>query len=109
MMDLFDFAHSRWSDPKTSKEAAESIPVTAQALVVLRSYASDVPLLDVEAYRLAGFPSHACDGQRCSDLRKQGFIQRTGGRAKTPSGKSGHLCVITETGRRFLASKGGAL
>jgi hypothetical protein len=103
MTDLFDFPHSRWSDPDTSKEAVKSVPVTAQALVILRSYASGAALLDVDAYRHAGFPSHACDGQRCSDLRKQDFIRRTGNRAKTPSGKSGHLCIITESGQQFLA------
>lgn len=100
-VDLFDWAHARASDPDTSHEAVP-VKITEQALIILRSYRNGVPLLDVQAYRFAGFPEHACDGQRCSDLRKAGLIERTGDRARTPSGKAGYLCRITEAGRRFL-------
>lgn len=102
--DLFDSPHARISDPLTSHEAAASIDITTQAMRILRAYADGQALLDVEAYRRAGFPPHACDGQRCSDLRRLGLIARTGDRARTPSGKSGYLCRITEAGMKSLAS-----
>ena len=101
--DLFDWPHARGSDPHTSHEAAASVDITRQATLILRSYADGRALLDVEAYRRAGFPPHACDGQRCSDLRKVGLIIRTGDRSRTPSGKSGYLCQITRAGIAFLA------
>jgi hypothetical protein len=101
--DLFSYAHARASDPATSHEAAESIDITKQAKLILRSYRDGSALLDVDAYRRAGFPPHACDGQRCSDLRTAGFIERTGARAQTPSGKSGYLCRITARGLAYLA------
>jgi len=104
--DLFDYGtHARRSDPDTSHEAAESIDISAQARIILNSYAvSNRPLLDYDAYYIAGFPPNARDGQRCSDLRHRKFIERTGDRAQTPSGKSGHLCRITQAGREYLAS-----
>ncbi len=107
MNDLFDYPHARASDPATSHEAIERINITAQALCILQAYQCDEPLLDYDAYRLAGFPPNARDGQRCSDLRQAEFIERTGKRAQTPSGKSGHLCRITTSGRNYLALKNG--
>jgi hypothetical protein len=83
--DLFSDTHARASDPATSHEAAAAINITAQALRILRAYQCDRPLLDYDAYCLAGFPPNARDGQRCSDLRHAGFIERTGERAQTPS------------------------
>ncbi len=100
--DLFESTHARASDPATSHEAAATINITAQALRILRSYHNGTALLDYDAYCLAGFPPNARDGQRCSDLRHAGFIERTGERAETPSGKSGYLCRITSAGRHFL-------
>jgi hypothetical protein len=93
--------HARRSDPDTSYDAVPK-DITAQALRVLRSYRTGRPLLDVDAYELAGFGPTARDGQRCSDLRDCGFIARTGERAKTPSGKAGHLCKITLAGLAYL-------
>jgi hypothetical protein len=102
--DLFGYVpHARRSDPDTSHEAVASINITEQALIILRSYGDGRPLLDIDAYRRAGFPPHACDGQRCSDLRRAGFIKRTGERATTPSGKSGYLCQITQSGLVYLS------
>jgi len=96
---------TRRNDPDTSLEAAASVNVSEQSITILWSYAkSDNPLLDVEAYQLAGFPPTACDGQRCSDLRREGLIARTGERAQTPSGRRGHLCEITQKGWEFLAT-----
>jgi hypothetical protein len=106
LMAEFDFrapSHARRSDPSTSHEAAASINISYQALRILRSYKDGQALLDYEAYRLAGFPPNARDGQRCSDLRHAEFIERTGERALTPSGKSGYLCRITKAGLEYLA------
>ena len=81
-----------------------SIDITAQALRVLRAYhETDRALLDHDAYRLVGLGVNRLCHQRCSDLRTKGLIARTGDRARTPSGKSGYLCRITTTGRRFLS------
>jgi hypothetical protein len=99
--DLFT-SHARGTDPLTSHEAAASISIRAQALQVLRSYWNDRELIDHAAYRLAGFPSGRTSHQRCSDLRAAGFIERTGGRGQTPSGRSAYLCRITEQGRKYL-------
>ena len=96
--------HARRTDPLTSHEAAESIDVTAQGFKVLRQY-SWRDLLDYDAYRLAGFPQYACNGQRCSDLRHAGFIERTGERAQTPTGRFGYICRITPAGREYLRDK----
>ena len=106
--DLFDGLdrnprhHARASDPPTSHEAATAINITEQAIVILRAYRDRRPLLDVEAYRRAGFPPHACDGQRCSDLRHAGYIARTGERGATPSGRAAYYCMITPTGSAYL-------
>jgi hypothetical protein len=102
MTDLFDYMHSRPTDPLTSHEAAAAINITAQALRILRAYRSGAALLDHDAYFHAGFPPNARDGQRCSDLRKAGFIERTGGRDRTPSGRAGYLCRITPAGLAYL-------
>ena len=100
--DLFDWLHARGGDPPTSHEAVPK-DITAQARKILRIYLyAGRPLLDVEAYRLAGFGPTACDGKRCSDLRQRKFIERTGERGVTPSGKSAYLCQITETGVKYL-------
>jgi len=99
--------HARRSDPDTSYEAIESIDVTAQAIRILRSYRNGDFLLDHDAYQRAGFPPNARDGQRCSDLRAAGYIERTGARGTTPSGKSGHLCCITAAGLAYLKRVAG--
>jgi hypothetical protein len=93
--------HARTGDPSTSHEAVPE-HLTEQALRVLFSYRDGEPLLDFDAYRRAGFGPHARDGQRCSDLRHAGFIERTGKRKLTPSGKFGHLCRITSAGQDYL-------
>jgi len=105
--DLFDWSRARTSDPATSHEAAESIDISAQALTVLRAYRYNAPLLDHDAYRLAGFAPGRVTHQRCSDLRRAGLIARTGGRARTPSGRSGYLCQITPDGVNYLRAHRG--
>lgn len=95
-------SHARNTDPATSHEA---IPdnLTMQALVILRAYRNGKPMIDHDAYALAGFGPNARDGQRCSDLRQHGYIERTGERGLTPSGKAGYLCRITDAGLAYLA------
>jgi hypothetical protein len=103
--DLFTWSHARASDPATSHEAVP-VNITEQARRILCSYRDDDALLDFDAYRLAGFGPYARDGQRCSDLRRAGFIERIGERAQTPSGKFGHLCRITPAGHDYLKRQG---
>ena len=101
----FNGYHSRHDDPDTS---AAAVPenLTAQAIVILRAYAANnTPLLDNEAYVRAGMAGGRAKSQRCSDLRHAKFIVRVG-RAKTPSGKFGYTCQITEAGRKYLARIG---
>jgi hypothetical protein len=93
--------HARPSDPDTS-HAAVPVNITEQGVRVLQAYRDGEALLDVEAYRRAGFGPTARDGQRCSDLRHAGLIERTGGRGVTPSGKRGYLCRITAAGHDYL-------
>jgi hypothetical protein len=103
--DLFDWAHARASDPATSHEAVP-VNIGRQALRILLAYhSSGHAMTDHDAYSLAGYAPNARDGQRCSDLRKFGLIERTGLRGRTPSGKSGHLCCITPKGRAFLTGR----
>jgi hypothetical protein len=97
----FNYPHARASDPATSHEAVP-INITEQAFLILLAYSRSRPLLDHDAYRMAGFGPNARDGQRCSDLRRAGLIERTGKRALTPSGKPGHLCRITVAGHNYL-------
>ena len=102
-MSVFDaFPHARTNDPDTSHEAVPR-NIAGQALQVLKAYWDGAALLDHDAYRLSGLIV-AVNGARprCSDLRHAGFIERTGERGKTPSGKAGHLCRITPAGRAYL-------
>jgi len=94
--------HARTSDPDTSHLAAAAVNVTRQARAVLAAYLDGAALLDVEAYDLAGFPMANNRGQRCSDLRRSGFIERTGTRRRTPNGQLAHECRITAAGRSYL-------
>ena len=100
----FSYPHARRSDPPTSREAVDSINVTAQAVTVLFQYRKR-DLIDYDAYRLAGFPEYARNGQRCSDLRHAGYIERTGKRGLTPTGRAGYVCRITPAGLAYLRLK----
>lgn len=99
--DLFGNTHARADDPDTSKETAESLDVTRQALRVLWAYAGGKALLDHEAYKLVGFADGRTSHQRCSDLRERGMIVRVG-TGTTPFGKPAQLCRITQRGREYL-------
>lgn len=96
--------HARNTDPDTSHDA---IPdnLSAQALRVLAGYRFGDAILDHIAYARVGMDTHLARlaHQRCSDLRRAGYIERIGQRAPTPSGKFGHLCQITAAGREYLA------
>ena len=97
---------ARRNDPDTSTQAAAQVKVTEQMLQVLAAYADGVELLDEQAYALAGFRAAHHARQRCSDLRRAGLIGRVGRTAKTISGRSAHLCKITDAGRVVLATLG---
>jgi hypothetical protein len=95
---------TRRGDPDTSFTAAASVNVSASALRVLRIYGrpSVDRILDYDAYQLAFTHLASGIGARCADLRRNGLIERTGEKAKTPSGREGYLCRITEKGRAYL-------
>jgi len=102
--------NARLTDPSTSY-AAVPVNITAQAFKILQQYARaarhGLELIDHDAYMLAGFHPNARDGQRCSDLRRLGLIERIKDRGRTPSGKLGHYCRITDKGLRFLTNAEG--
>jgi hypothetical protein len=95
---------TRGGDPDTSFTAAASVDVSASALKVLRIYGRPTvdTILDYDAYQLAFTNLASGIGARCADLRRNGLIERTGEKAKTPSGRAGYLCRITEKGRAYL-------
>jgi hypothetical protein len=100
--DLFSYyPHARGDDPDTSHEAVP-VNITAQALRVLYAYRDDDAMLDHTAYRLVGLGVSRFTHQRCSDLRAANLIERTGERGRTPSGKAGYLCRITQAGHDYL-------
>lgn len=103
--DLFATPHARRTDPDTSHEAAASTKITKQALRVLNAYRGGMALTDHEAYQNSGFSLDIGHGQRCSDLRKSGLIERAG-RGRSPAGKAAYVCVITQAGFRYLREHG---
>lgn len=96
---------ARTNDPDTSVAAAQRVKVTEQMLQVLAAYRDGVELLDEQAYERVGFSAAHHARQRCSDLRRAGLIGRVGRTARTVSGRSGHLCRITEAGAAVLDSR----
>jgi hypothetical protein len=100
-----DYHHARPSDPETSHEAVPH-NITEQCYRVLRAYRNGQALLDHDAYRLVGLDVEFNGArQRCTDLRHALMIERTGDRGRTPSGKAGYLCRITQAGLDYLRSK----
>lgn len=98
-------AHARTTDPDTSHTAAQLVNVTAQARQVLAVYVDQGDGLTAdEAYRLAGLDALA--RQRCSDLLRRGYLERTGERRRTRQGRPAHVCRITQAGREWLAESG---
>lgn len=80
--------------------------IRSQTLRVLRAYSANHELIDHDAYRLAGFDAGRTSFQRCADLRILGWIARTGGRGRTPSGHSAWLSRITPLGMQVLLDTG---
>lgn len=83
--------------------------ITTQMTHVLRyGYGDGVARTDHAAYEAAGMNVEMNGArQRCTDLRHAGFIERVTidgvpQRGKTPSGKEGYLCRITQAGRDHL-------
>ena len=105
--------HYHRGDPDTSRRAAEQIRLSEQTLQILLAYFEAArPLLDIEAYQWAARTATITGGrqrerleyygcQRCSTLRKYGFIVRTG-TGINPSGSSAQKCMITVAGLRYL-------
>jgi hypothetical protein len=93
---LFPGPHARVADPATSHMAIPE-KLTAQAFKVLMAYRTGLLLLDHEAYARVGMTGH----QRCTDLRRAGFIVRVD-RKQMPSGKDGYRCRITLAGVAWL-------
>jgi hypothetical protein len=103
---LTPYQRTQRDAPDTSLNAAASVNVPASALKVLRVYDRlDRPLLDIEAYQHAFENLASGIGARCADLRRNHLIERTGQRKNTPSGRPGHLCMITERGRRYVRER----
>jgi hypothetical protein len=86
----------RRKDPETSAKAAMRLkPGSAKATLLGRYYLFD--LSDEEAAEQTGMSLYAAS-KRCSDLRRDGFIEPIGIR----EGASGHermICRITDNGR----------
>ncbi len=101
--------HARTGDPATSHEAVPSPrAMSAQMIRVLRGYRDGVARTDHDAYRMVGMDVDMNGArQRCTDLRHAGYIEWTGGRGETPSGKSGNLSRITTEGIEFLETLEG--
>lgn len=100
-MNEFEFPHARNTDVDTS-HAAVPRKLAAQAVEVLRAYATGMALTDEAAYERRGLTGH----QRCSDLRRERLIQRVPAKGLTKAGKQAYRCVITERGLAFLAKRG---
>jgi len=112
MSNVFPWPHARRTDPQTSKDTAARIDISAQAWRVLQAYKTGRALLDHDAYKLVGIAEEnqkRFAHQRCSDLRANGLIERTGDRGVTPSGNTGYLCRITQEGKNFIASGGKSI
>ena len=90
--------HARETDPATSHEAVPR-NIAYLMLVALRTYRHGNAMIDHDAGRLCNRDVH----QRCSDLRRKGYIERDGTRGITPSLKSAYRCRITALGSAFLA------
>ncbi len=98
MNDLFDYPHARTDDVDTSHEAVP-VNLTKQARAVLFAYSDGKHWIDEDAYARVGLVGH----QRCSDLRREGLIERTGVKGRTKAGKKSHICRITEAGLKYIA------
>lgn len=108
-----DAALARSSDPQTSKDAAKAMRIrsASQKAALLREYADSDGLTDEEAGMLSGL-AHQKAGywKRCSELRKAGYIVKTGDVRQGSTGMAQDVCVITQAGRAALsqANKGNA-
>lgn len=105
MRPAYTYTMRRNTDPATSHAAATSAaPRTgSQKATLLRAYAiaGDIGLTDEEAAsitRLDQRPS-CCWWKRCSDLRRDGFIEATGRARAGQAGDRRMVCAITPEGR----------
>jgi hypothetical protein len=109
--DLFsDAALARSSDPQTSKDAAKAMRIrsASQKAALLREYADpaifNAGLTDEEAGRLSGLDRQGAGyWKRCSELRKAGYIVKTGDVRQGSTGMAQDVCVITQAGLAALS------
>lgn len=92
--DLFGEAHARWSDPDTSKAAAEDLAgekATRLEYVVLATLQNFPQGLTMhEIVRLTGLPWNTVS-PRIRPLVRKGFVIDSGKRRKGPTG---HSCIV---------------
>lgn len=97
---------ARTTDPETSKKAAAALRPQSLRYRLLLKYAGAVAeyfmgLTDEEACAMANIGNGGW--KRCSDLRRAGFIEPTGGvKPSRLSGRDCQVCRITEAGREAL-------
>lgn len=105
-LDLFS-QNWRDADPVTSVMAAASVTTRAgsQKSVLLVHYAKagGQGLTDEEAGIGTGLHAKRANyWRRCSDLRRLGLIQPTGGWRLSTMGERRMVCVITESGQQLV-------
>lgn len=109
MTDDWAAEHARSSDPQTSKDAAASLQdhdITSLCFRLLRQYfiLGDGLTDEEAAKRAAGYGKQPSPGawKRCSDLRREGWIEPTGETRRASSGRQQQVCAITEVGKQQL-------
>lgn len=93
---------ARKSDPETSAAGAKHIrhKQSTQAMRILKQYSKDVNgLTDEQAVTLAEI-HHGW--KRCADLRRLGYIEKTGETRPTIAGVQAMVCRITKEGIEIL-------
>lgn len=101
---LFDAPLARATDPGTSHAAAQAVRIRAasQKARLLKAYSSFPDgLTDDEAGKSAGLEGSGY-WKRCSELRSNGWISRTGEVRAGDSGMAQEVCRITDSGRAAI-------
>lgn len=98
---------ARNTDPATSKQAANNLPIRGgtQRAKILSAYL-DGAYTDDEIGQITGLASlpNCCYWKRCSELRQAGYIEPTGQTRPSRVNKLQQVCRITEAGRDVLQS-----
>ena len=102
--------NARNSDPATSKEAAETVDARSQMLLLLEAFAWADSTDAEAAERAEGVDPWSGWWKRCSDLRREGWIEwvydENGNlvRRKGKTGRSQGVSRVTNAGYKVLAS-----